>query len=376
MNLQSEITNASNSQKEIEIFHNLLNFFEEEDKKNVGEKKDAVWIEEPMIKAIRKKNFKYFSLLVILGGQLGDYGFEYLVNKIESESESEKFAKKRYLIKILSKIRDQYGFTLLHHAAWKGKLKCLKILIGYKHNVNKRNSDEEQTSCLFMCKNGATKCAKTLFENNVSVNVYDFKRRTPLHVATEKRHQECLELLIRKGGDINAKDEEDLTPLHLAASLGNIDCLEVLLANGANVNARAITQDTPLHYIGFSGAESKEEKERCAESLINAGADIDAKNDNDWTPLHFAASCGNVNCLEFLLANGADVNAKTKKLNTPLHIIGFSTGRNKEEKERCAEMLINAGADINAKDKNGHTIFAYQFFPDFKVERPDLFTQN
>jgi ankyrin repeat protein len=290
------------SQEKTTICQDLLNLLEKEEISNVKKKPDLVWKQELMVKAIRKNNFKYFSLLIFHGGKLGADDFECLVNKIEDESET--FAKKRYLIKFLSKIRDQFNQTLIHHAALKGKLKCLKILIGCKLNVYERKTEEEQTPCLVACKNGESKCAWTLFKNNVSVNIYDFKRRTPLYFAAKKGHQECLELLIKKGGDVNVKDIYDTTPLHYVVFFGKVDCLEVLLANGADVNARDNTQKTPLHIIGWSPEGSK------------------------------------------------------------------------AEKERCAEILIAAGADIDAKDEDGDTIFSYQFFQDFNVEKPDLFVQN
>jgi ankyrin repeat protein len=290
--------------KKLIKFQSLMDFYflEDEAREKVSIKKNFVWNEEPTFKAVRKNNFKWFCFLIVLGGKLREDDFKYLVSKIEDESD--KFAEKTYLIKFLSKIRDQYDQTLLHHAAQSGKLKCLKILIGCKSNENERKTDEEQTSCLFSSQNNETKCAKTSFENNVPVNVYNVQRKTPLHFAAEKGHQECLKLLIMKGGNVNAKDEDDLTPLHLAAFTRKVDYLEALLANGA------------------------------------------------------------------------DVNARDNKQYTPLHIIGLSSKGSKEEKDICAELLIKAGAVIDAKDEDGDTIFAYQFFQDFKVERPDLFVQN
>jgi ankyrin repeat protein len=385
--LEKEIHFAT-SQEEKNKCESLLNFFKEEKKKieqehaeSVSEKKDAVWKVEPMVKAIRRNNLELFCLLILLGGKLGANDFEYLVNRIEDESK--KITEKRYLIKFLSKIKDQNDQNLLHHAADKGKLKCLKILIGCKLNANGRKTDEEQTSWLLDCINGETKCIQTLLENNVSVNAYSLKRKTPLHCATFGAHQECLELLVSKGADVNAKYENDWTPLHIAALNGNVNCLEVLLANTADANARDNKQETPIHFIGKSLKGSKEEKERCVEMLINAGADVNAKDkidrtplhwaaklgkvdclevllangadanakgEIDFTPLHQAASNGNVNCLEVLLENGADVNARTIMQWTLLHLIGISLKGSKAEKGRLVEMLINAGADINARE--------------------------
>jgi hypothetical protein len=266
--LASTISNTQ-SQEEILTLQNLLNFFQQEEKKVLRGKKDTVWKEEPMVKAIKKNNLQFFCCLVVLGGRLGQEDFEYIVNKIEDESE--KFAGKAYLIKFfLSKIRDECNQTLLHFAAWKGKPKCLKILISCKVNLNEIKLEV-----------GESKYDK--IENNVTVNVYNLNRETPLHLAACEGHLECAELLIRKGGDVNAKDKNGFTPLHFAAYYGKIDCLEILLANGADVNARGIRQNTPLHIIGWSSEGSKEEKERCAEMLISAGADVDAKDEDGDT---------------------------------------------------------------------------------------------
>ncbi len=373
-NLKFNIEYKKSDQEKIKKCQSLRNFFEQKYAEKISGNQVTVWKEEPMVKTFRKNNLNICCFLIILGGKLVYNDFELFVNKIEEESG--KIAKKTFLIKLLSKIRDDLDNTLLHHAAREGKVKCLKLLIGCKLNVNERKTDEEQISCLFMCKNGETKCANTLFRSSISVNVYHFQGKTPLHLAAHNGHQECLELLIRQGADVNAKDEDDMTPLHFAAFYGRADCLEVLLANGADVNARGIRQNTPLHTIGYSPIGSKAEKDRCVEMLIKAGADVNAKDADDYSPLHIAALNGKVNCLEVLLANGADVNARNNEQKTPLHLIGYFPEVSKEEKERCAEMLINAGADIDAEDEDGDTIFYHSFFQTLREERPDLFTQN
>jgi ankyrin repeat protein len=373
------------SQEDLKKCESLLDFFEEEVTVKGSIKNNSVWNEEPTFKAIRKNNLKLLCLFIVLGGKLREDDFKYLANKIEDESDI--FAKKTYLMKFLSKIKDHFEQTLLHHAAQQGKLKCLKILNGIKLNVDQRKTDEEQTNCLLACKN-RSKCAKAFRKNNVSVNVYDYKRRTPLHFAAFEGHQECLEFLIRKGGDVDAKDIDDQTPLHLATLNGSVDCMKLLLANEANVNARTKQLYTALHVLGFYLRGSKEDVKRCTEMfkiagsdiaakikndithldfaayyvkidcmevLFANGADVNARDENDWTPLHWAASTGKVDYMEVLLANGADVKARDNELRTPLHFIGSSTQASRAEMERCLEMLINAGADVDAKEENDWT---------------------
>ncbi len=376
--MKFNIKYKKSGQEKIKKYQSLRNFFEQKLAVKISGNQVTVWKEEPMVKTFRKNNLNSFCFLIIIGAKLVNKDMEYFVNKIEEESG--KIAKKPFLIKLLYKIRDENDQTLLHHAALKGKLNCLKVLIGNKFDISGEENDEELTSCLFACKNKTTKFSNCLKEN--SVNVYDKRLLHPLHMAAGGGHRECVELLTDTGGDINAKDEHDLTPLHLAAGIGKVDCLEVLLANGAdvnakdendwtplhkaadfgkvdclevllasevNVNARTKKQHTSLHLIGMSFKGSKAEMERCVELLINAGADIDAKDDDDWTPLHSAAAYGNVNCLEALLANGAGVNAEEKNDYSPLHIAALNG------KINCLEVLLANGADANAEDEDDWT---------------------
>ncbi len=277
--MKFNIEYQKSDQEKIKKCQSLRNFFEQKYAVKISGNQVTVWKEEPMVKTFRKNNFNIFCFLIILGGKLVNNDFELFVNKIEQESEI--IAKKPFLIKLLSKIRDENDQTLLHIAALKGKLNCLKVLIGNKFDISGEETDEELTSCLFACKNGATQCSNCLKEN--SVNVYNKRLHHPLHMAAGEGHRECVEVLIDTGGDINAKDESDLTPLHFAAGIGKVGCLEVLLANGADVNARDNKQKTTLHIIGWSPKGSKAQKERCAEMLINAGADVDAKDEDGNT---------------------------------------------------------------------------------------------
>jgi ankyrin repeat protein len=339
--LELRITYNKN-QTEVKIFQNLLNFFEQEDKNYIHQKKDSVWKEEPMVLAIKSHNIMFFCLLIFFGGKLGKVDFEHLLAKIENENE--KFTKKTYLIKFLCKIRDEFDHTLLHHAAYKGQLECLKDLIDNTLNVNEKHLRRSRQ--LFFLPPKVHK-PKMLIENNESVNVYNFQRHTPLHLAAFIGHKECIELLIMKGRDVNVKDIKDITPLHAVANNGQVDCLRVLLDNGADVNKKDSNEDTALHIAAKTGHTE------CLQLLIEKGHLTNVKAKYNCTSLHFAAMSGNNDCLEVLLDNGADANARSTNKSTPLHSAADAGHL------ECVKLLISNGADINAKNQSQETPLHY-----------------
>lgn len=71
--------------------------------------------------------------------------------------------------------------------------------------------------------------------SGANINQLDSSGRTPIHLAAELGHTECLHVLVEtKGGNINQQTKEkQQTALHLAAQRKHPDCINVLLANGA-----------------------------------------------------------------------------------------------------------------------------------------------
>jgi glutaminase len=63
----------------------------------------------------------------------------------------------------------------------------------------------------------------------LSVNVVDYDRKTPLHVASSKGQKEIAQILIEKGASIRATDNAVSTPLHLAIENGELSTVIFLL---------------------------------------------------------------------------------------------------------------------------------------------------
>ncbi len=62
--------------------------------------------------------------------------------------------------------------------------------------------------------------------------------KTPLHLASENEHRDCIKLLLESETDQNAKDDNGWTLLHLASFQGNPDCVKLLLESHAEKIAK------------------------------------------------------------------------------------------------------------------------------------------
>ncbi|XP_061491462.1 poly [ADP-ribose] polymerase tankyrase-2 isoform X2 [Rhineura floridana] len=172
-----------------------------------------------------------------------------------------------------------------------------------------------------------------------------------------KRKQVC-ELLLRKGANINEKTKDFLTPLHVASEKGHNDVVEVVMKHEAkgftasqmgNESVQQLLQEgVPL---GNSEADRQlleaakagdmdTVKKLCTVHSVNC-RDIEGRQS---TPLHFAAGYNRVSVVEYLLQHGADVHAKDKGGLVPLHN-ACSYGH-----YEVAELLVKHGAVVNVAD--------------------------
>jgi ankyrin repeat protein len=62
------------------------------------------------------------------------------------------------------------------------------------------------------------------------INQADFLGRTPLWLAAEHGHSDCVKLLLEADGvDVNQADQVGCTPLHRAVAKRNSDCMMLLI---------------------------------------------------------------------------------------------------------------------------------------------------
>jgi len=142
------------------------------------------------------------------------------------------------------------------------------------------------------------------------VNAKDSRRWTPLHEATDWRHEEIVELLIAAGADVNAQTDDGLTPLGHAERHPEI--ADLLRKHGGKTGEELAKQEPPtakapdisIHDAALIG------NIEAVKQHLAAGTDVNTKGDNGETPLHEATGAGHKEVVELLIAEGADVNAK------------------------------------------------------------------
>jgi uncharacterized protein len=157
-----------------------------------------------------------------------------------------------------------------------------------------------------------------LLKDSENPNVQDANSRTPLLVATYRKHHKAAEALLKGGANPNARDLQRFDMLTIAVTQNDIEMLKLGLANGAS--ARTITGQSDgtalisaahLGYVEF------------VKLLIEANAPVDHVNAMGWTALITAVVLGNgskehVATIEALVKGGAEVEIKDRRGTTAL----------------------------------------------------------
>ncbi|CAN0000314.1 unnamed protein product [Ascophyllum nodosum] len=196
----------------------------------------------------------------------------------------------------------------------------------------------------------------------------DSYRATPLLLAAEKGHEDCVTFLLDSGADITATDEHDYTALHLAAFYGRVGVVALLLSRGADTTAvddrgrvpkRLSSRKEISNLLAAKETESKLRVDVIAaverndltgvKNFITGKGDLNLRGKNDMTPLHVATFNQRVEIVKLLLDGGADPNSTDEDKDTPLHY-ACSSGN-----EEIIRLLLSKGADPTASDGLGRT---------------------
>jgi ankyrin repeat protein len=110
--------------------------------------------------------------------------------------------------------RNQFGWTLLHYAAFAGNTATIKLLLANGADIHAR--------------------AANRFRN------------TPLIVATLTGQREAAALLLDSGADILDRQADGFSVMHEAAFSGNLELVRLYLERGAEINSRSDDGRTPL----------------------------------------------------------------------------------------------------------------------------------
>ncbi|XP_032228503.2 nuclear factor NF-kappa-B p105 subunit [Nematostella vectensis] len=192
-----------------------------------------------------------------------------------------------------------------------------------------------------------------------ALDIFNYLRQTPLHLATITKQSNIVRGLIASGASVDLVDRNGKTALHLACERGDIDSVREIIRPLSDkaynpktreeissiLNTRNYDGFTALHVAVFSNSID------IVSALTNVGADINVPDcGSGKTALHHAVETNNLRLVSYLLFQcNACVDAETFDECTPLH---FAAGRGMES---MAALLLAAGADPTLPNRTGAT---------------------
>ncbi len=192
--------------------------------------------------------------------------------------------------------------TVLHWAAFCGRLNIVELLLKYKVDINAKNQFGHTPMRQAMSQH-KTDVVKFLFRNGGTAVSKDSMSWNELEYAIEKNDVEFAKEIIER-----FKTEKKNLPsgaLFKAAKQGDLKTIEILIAAGVPVDdVRYKGDETPLIKASYYG------KIEVVKYLLSKGANIKARDYRGNTALLNAAWAGNTNVVVLLLENGAEINER------------------------------------------------------------------
>lgn len=120
-------------------------------------------------------------------------------------------------------------------------LNIVKLIINKTGNTFiKYTNNESYTALHEACSYGSTQITQFLLEKGADVNAIDNEGRTPLHRAVERKHQTTVTELLKFNPKVNVLNYLKLAPLHIA-TLYELDAMKkLLIKSGANPKLKGI----------------------------------------------------------------------------------------------------------------------------------------
>jgi ankyrin repeat protein len=261
--------------------------------------------------------------------------------------------------------RDRHGLRPIHHAAERGHLGVLQVLVEKGSVLNAVLDDASPLH--HACEVGDQQTCRALLDAGAAVDWTDIDGCTALVGACANGHLPVVRMLLQAGADVNLADAEGVAALYAATFWKFGAIVRRLLGNGADVTHRTATGQTVLQAACRGGVLAT------VTDLIHAQA-MKAETDGsalylacknghtavvallvrtmpmEWlgtvctskrqTSLYTACRYGHEDIVALLVARGADVNAETSSGRTPLHVAC------RYDRESIARVLLRAGAHV------------------------------
>ena len=195
------------------------------------------------------------------------------------------------------------GWTLLHHASFRGYKEIAELLINSGADVNSKDSNN-WTALHRASSRGLTDIIRVLLFHKALLNIKTNNGDTPISLSVLGRFEDAVRILLEGGSDINLIYENDDTILHHAAEMGKVSIVKLLLNKGTNVNARKRFDVTPLHVAAAYGNED------IVRLLLEKGGNVNIVSEFCGTPFHQAKASNSNEIVNLMLKYGAVDNPR------------------------------------------------------------------
>jgi ankyrin repeat protein len=214
----------------------------------------------------------------------------------------------------LLKESDHQQNKPVHLAALKGSEALMKVILGFKPQVNPRNKFG-QTPLHRAMVSGSEAITRMLVEAGAEVNGRDSQGIIPIHLAAQRKHTAIVTFLLEKGAEVDAFDAFKRRPLHMAI-IGSEDLVvKSIIKSGADYKYQDTGGNNYLLLAAGSGNPD------VTTTFLDLDLGVNSTNKSGLTPLHAASQNGHVKVVEVLEKRGADLSLKTKNGNTALDLV-------------------------------------------------------
>ncbi len=314
----------------------------------IGANLDIISVYIELIRRGDYKRLEKFQKLARTDSELPYNGnaFIHLVIRYGSEEFAEKYFKQGANVNL----KNKWGLTPLHYAAYRGFRKLARLLLKKGANLDETNS-AGKTPLFYALEadKDRKEMVEFLLQQGANPNIQDNKGNTPLHIVVQEGRSELVPLLLQYQANVNIKNDEGLSPFFLAIKLSRLSLVDMLKPMATDTIQ--FYRRNPLFNAIFKNDLALLKQAYESGVAINSTMDIIHINYQYFkvTPLWLAVFLNYEDIVKQLIQWGADVNKGivkqkdgSKWINFPPLIYALSGGD-----FQIAKLLIEAGADIN-----------------------------
>ncbi len=182
------------------------------------------------------------SFLVLCSMIIGQTAF---ANSIGEAIENDDMQALNRLLSEGADVNGEGSWTYLHHAAWHGNVKAIRILLANGAVVGPLDGNG-QTSFDFLARNNDVEGVRAMLQFGVDINTRNSMEWTPLMTAAWDDCLSVVMLLCKNGADVDARVDYGYTALMLKADGQTAATIKTLLECGADPSLKNDDGQTAL----------------------------------------------------------------------------------------------------------------------------------